>query len=1038
MFYRYPVFVALPWFTRLFVSTTSVKELGGLVNTSSHPYEPLLLKLIERIALFEDEIPTLVAADVHRLLQFDRVPTMEERASFIQDFNAERLSKCISGLLNYRFVDILLALEMGFSAYGQTKRIPTPLPAKMHFKRLDNWKELLQEGLLHIAESDNDATAFQYPTGSSVAQILVSLVNRNQQIGGQKILANLECAAAYIALLQQDAGDLPNTIPQFKKYLMSLVPPTQSHEAWDLFFSSMKNRPCLQVTSSNSHCGLSNCAIPTITFNDQGHEPVLSFLGLGGNSCPVLRLCEKLIWTALCDAASGKALFVPRIRILVRHLASALHTDGAGAATQSLSPDPLFLPTLQRLRQEDMLQAGDDDNPAALLPSEIPKKTVRFEPPKPATRSSTRLSSTPAAHLDSSTPRVLSPRSKSSTKSRASPTPPAQDPSTSKGSPSAPAARIIQLPKRDAGADLDDKPRKRRIGEGRVYEVIDLTAETAPPPVIDLTLDTEEPLDTMESFVGPVKTFRSLPGRRLVNFTPRYKYRKDHQWCQDLLNIVESHYVRGSPVHLVDSEASRMAVMVHRFASTQSAALVQATFRHQHLVLLDMPLAPYDFDDAALNMMSMFNLDRVVPIEDFSLPVEQRKGVHGTLRQLLEASKAHSKPLLVPRVPMPEGVMPILALTSDVVAWNYTFDQPWCGRRWEMPRSATKWGSAFTSNTYLPMTIAPNGFATYIEVKVGIQLVIVGTPAGKCASFSSLEFLEKSRLGGPSFDMAQMKLEAFPLRAGCAMAIRPFTPYAIISVDDSITHNSSFIAASTIRSSCFGYMYSLISSSSRNNPSHQACRMLLRRMVHYLHLVYLGGRFLEGYGVFQQPPELAHVPDLFTFDGVVDLLSICNLFEMANVLSYEAYMPQNLPEYDRTHFIQTRKLCREMVHWAGSRLLFVSEAGHDMDLHRIQMRYLAIQSKALVKLRYRLDSLLPQSHIRGEALELALEMCFKGNDSYMKGQADVANYIPDNLDYPQEWCFRVHPRRDVIAINEIFSGETYDDLVFLASLEGEK
>jgi hypothetical protein len=117
---------------------------------------------------------------------------------------------------------------------------------------------------------------------------------------------------------------------------------------------------------------------------------------------------------------------------------------------------------------------------------------------------------------------------------------------------------------------------------------------------------------------------------------------------------------------------------------------------------------------------------------------------------------------------MPDGVAPILALTSDVVAWNYTVDQPWCGRRWEMPRSATKWGSAFIRNTYLPMTITPNGFSTYVEVKVGIQLVVIGTPKVKQA-FSSLEFLVKARLGGASFDLTEMALEVFPLRPGCSM-----------------------------------------------------------------------------------------------------------------------------------------------------------------------------------------------------------------------------------------------------------------------------
>ena len=52
-----------------------------------------------------------------------------------------------------------------------------------------------------------------------------------------------------------------------------------------------------------------------------------------------------------------------------------------------------------------------------------------------------------------------------------------------------------------------------------------------------------------------------------------------------------------------------------------------------------------------------------------------------------------------------------------------------------------------------------------------------------------------------------------------------------------------------------------------------------------------------------------HIPDVFTTDGVVDLLSLCNLFEMINTLIY------TLSDLDRHRLIEARRLCRRMIFW---------------------------------------------------------------------------------------------------------------------------
>lgn len=150
-------------------------------------------------------------------------------------------------------------------------------------------------------------------------------------------------------------------------------------------------------------------------------------------------------------------------------------------------------------------------------------------------------------------------------------------------------------------------------------------------------------------------------------------------------------------------------------------------------------------------------------------PKARQDIIHGTLSQILDASKTHSKAILAEDIPMPDGVSALPTLHSDVIAWNYTVDQPWCGRRWEMPRSALKWGTASIGCTFTSLDTSLNGFATYIEVKVGTQLVIIGTPPQELGSLESFKCLLRSRgeLGQKPAEATSFEL--FPLRAGCGM-----------------------------------------------------------------------------------------------------------------------------------------------------------------------------------------------------------------------------------------------------------------------------
>lgn len=113
---------------------------------------------------------------------------------------------------------------------------------------------------------------------------------------------------------------------------------------------------------------------------------------------------------------------------------------------------------------------------------------------------------------------------------------------------------------------------------------------------------------------------------------------------------------------------------------------------------------------------------------DFSIPPHESRKTTGTLSQILLCAHNKSKPLMAPDIPTSSTQHAIVKVASDAHAWNMTIDQPWCARRWEMPRSLLCWAEVSTKHAYSSVSFAPNGFATQIEVKSGSQLLLIFQP----------------------------------------------------------------------------------------------------------------------------------------------------------------------------------------------------------------------------------------------------------------------------------------------------------------------
>lgn len=92
------------------------------------------------------------------------------------------------------------------------------------------------------------------------------------------------------------------------------------------------------------------------------------------------------------------------------------------------------------------------------------------------------------------------------------------------------------------------------------------------------------------------------------------KFKEDLKWCEHLLDAVAQTYDSGNPRHVTAPHHSRFEVLIHPSVTLLEATTVQRMFSKKHLIVMDMALPPYEFDHIALNMISTFNMNKVVRV----------------------------------------------------------------------------------------------------------------------------------------------------------------------------------------------------------------------------------------------------------------------------------------------------------------------------------------------------------------------------------------------------------------------------------------
>ena len=252
--------------------------------------------------------------------------------------------------------------------------------------------------------------------------------------------------------------------------------------------------------------------------------------------------------------------------------------------------------------------------------------------------------------------------------------------------------------------------------------------------------------------------------------------------------------------------------------------------------------------------------------------------------------------------------------------------------------------------------------------------------------------------------------------------LRPNTPYRVLSIDSTILSGGLFYSFSNITQSCIGVYQSFLAASNSHQPGvFKTSRLLLSRMLIYIHQQFV----LECITTSDAVTDTGHLPNLDTMEGVLAVLSLINVAELANVLHPDTYQAGIEPE-ERRFLIHVRKQGRHLLRWMSNSYAVEPALGPSThtsyEIPQLARLYLLQQADALHFSKMSMEGVGLQSSIPGLTHSALCTQIFGviGQNSKLPGLARTFTW--------DQGTYRVsRHHRPLPNIRQELSGETPDD-----------
>jgi len=132
----------------------------------------------------------------------------------------------------------------------------------------------------------------------------------------------------------------------------------------------------------------------------------------------------------------------------------------------------------------------------------------------------------------------------------------------------------------------------------------------------------------------------------------------------------------------------------------------------------------------------------------------------------------------------------------------------------------------------------------------------------------------------------------------------PNTPHFILTVDDAIVHGRYMYSASTSQMTSIGFIHTFVNGYQITSEIHDLLTFLRREMAMWLR------RYKEN--PFFDRSEHPHVPDVYTAAGLMDVMAVGNMLELATAIDRRCYLASSLTLKEREEMGTVRSLYRQL------------------------------------------------------------------------------------------------------------------------------
>lgn len=238
--------------------------------------------------------------------------------------------------------------------------------------------------------------------------------------------------------------------------------------------------------------------------------------------------------------------------------------------------------------------------------------------------------------------------------------------------------------------------------------------------------------------------------------------------------------------------------------------------------------------------------------------------------------------------------------------------------------------------------------------------------------------------------------------------MRPNTPHFVVTPEAAICHGGHFYAMSTIQDTVFGLYHMFVSSRRVTNTEHSHdAHLLLRRMITYVHYVLV--KHGSKQNLSTAPHATPHVPDVSTFEGMLDLLMLCIVMELGDIINPLAYKKKHRHSRDRDHdrlsTIHARGLSRDLrAWWHAHYMLFDPQRKKFLDSEAVFKELLCQHIGALISYKRAAE----KNGVQGEVEECTAKVL----ESVLKKYFPLAMYPHGLKDQGFEWQGNIYEVQD--------------------------